>query len=170
MSCVSALIPLPRGRPLTPRPVLRALTDEALLDVDDIRHLGVAGHAATWDGEEGRFQQQIGRSQRLRRLPAAAARQKSRSSWRASPRGGGCGTCSRPNHYAAGRRQATSTHQDADDDPERGAAGNGGGPRRLATRRAVRLRTLLRVAIKGENGPPVSRRRVCRGRRLWECC
>jgi hypothetical protein len=31
-----------------------------MIDVDDIRHLVVAGHAAPWEGEEGRRQQQIG--------------------------------------------------------------------------------------------------------------
>jgi hypothetical protein len=31
-----------------------------VIDVDDIRHLIVAGHSAPWDGQEGRLQQQIG--------------------------------------------------------------------------------------------------------------
>ena len=31
-----------------------------MIDVDDVRHLVVAGHAAPWDGDQGRLQQQIG--------------------------------------------------------------------------------------------------------------
>lgn len=31
-----------------------------MIDVDDIRHLVVAGHAAPWEGSEGRRQQQLG--------------------------------------------------------------------------------------------------------------
>lgn len=32
----------------------------AVIDVDDIRHLVVAGHAAPWEGSAGRTQQQVG--------------------------------------------------------------------------------------------------------------
>ena len=32
----------------------------AVVDVDDIRHLVIAGHAAPWQGEEGRLQQRTG--------------------------------------------------------------------------------------------------------------
>jgi hypothetical protein len=32
----------------------------AMIDVDDIRHLVLAGHAAPWEGDAGRLQQQIG--------------------------------------------------------------------------------------------------------------
>ena len=32
----------------------------AVIDVDDLRHLVVTGHAAPWDGDEGRRQQRIG--------------------------------------------------------------------------------------------------------------
>ena len=31
-----------------------------MIDVDDIRHLVVAGHAAPWEGDTGRLQQQLG--------------------------------------------------------------------------------------------------------------
>lgn len=32
----------------------------ALVDIDDVRHMVVAGHAAPWDGDEGRRQQRLG--------------------------------------------------------------------------------------------------------------
>ena len=41
-------------------PVVEPLRRAAVIDVDDIRHLVVAGGAAPWDGSEGRLQQRIG--------------------------------------------------------------------------------------------------------------
>ena len=38
----------------------RSVSRGAMIDVDDIRHLVVAGHAAPWEGDEGRLQQRVG--------------------------------------------------------------------------------------------------------------
>jgi len=48
------------GKSATARRLVEPLRRAAVIDVDDIRHLVVAGHAAPWDGTEGQLQQRIG--------------------------------------------------------------------------------------------------------------
>ena len=48
------------GKSATSRQLAATLQCAAVINVDDIRHLVVAGHAAPWDGDEGRRQQRIG--------------------------------------------------------------------------------------------------------------
>ncbi|HEU4545136.1 MAG TPA: hypothetical protein VFR88_02475 [Microlunatus sp.] len=48
------------GKSTTARCLADSLPLVALIDVDDIRQLVVAGHAAPWDGEAGLIQQRIG--------------------------------------------------------------------------------------------------------------
>ena len=48
------------GKSSTALLVVEPLRRAAVIDVDDIRHLVVAGGAAPWDGSEGRLQQRIG--------------------------------------------------------------------------------------------------------------
>jgi predicted kinase len=48
------------GKSTTARVLADSLSVAAMIDVDDIRQLVVAGHAAPWDGEDGLFQQRLG--------------------------------------------------------------------------------------------------------------
>jgi predicted kinase len=48
------------GKSSTAVRLVEPLRRAAVVDVDDLRHLVVAGHAAPWDGSEGRLQQHIG--------------------------------------------------------------------------------------------------------------
>jgi adenylylsulfate kinase-like enzyme len=48
------------GKTSTARRLARVRQRCAVIDVDDLRHLVVAGHAAPWQGTEGRCQQQLG--------------------------------------------------------------------------------------------------------------
>ena len=48
------------GKSATAAELAKTLPRVAVIDVDDIRHLVVAGHAAPWDGDEGVLQQRIG--------------------------------------------------------------------------------------------------------------
>ena len=48
------------GKSATSLRLAKALHRVAVIDVDDIRHLVVAGHAAPWEGDEGARQQRIG--------------------------------------------------------------------------------------------------------------
>ena len=48
------------GKSTTARVLADSLPLAAMIDVDDIRQLVVAGHAAPWDGEAGLIQQRIG--------------------------------------------------------------------------------------------------------------
>jgi len=48
------------GKSTTARVLADSLPLAAMIDVDDIRQLVVAGHAAPWDGEAGRLQQRLG--------------------------------------------------------------------------------------------------------------
>ena len=48
------------GKSTTANALARSRPRAAVIDVDDIRHLVVSGHAAPWDGSEGRLQQRIG--------------------------------------------------------------------------------------------------------------
>jgi predicted kinase len=48
------------GKSSTALRLVEPLRRGAVIDVDDIRHLVVAGHAAPWDGAEGQLQQRIG--------------------------------------------------------------------------------------------------------------
>lgn len=48
------------GKSTTARVLADSLPLAAVIDVDDIRQLVVAGHAAPWDGESGLIQQRIG--------------------------------------------------------------------------------------------------------------
>ena len=48
------------GKSTTALALARSVPLAAMIDVDDIRHLVVAGHTAPWEGNEGRLQQQIG--------------------------------------------------------------------------------------------------------------
>ena len=48
------------GKSTTARRLVEPLRRAAVIDVDDIRHLVVAGHAAPWAGSEGQRQQRIG--------------------------------------------------------------------------------------------------------------
>lgn len=48
------------GKSTTARVLADALPLAAMLDVDDLRQLVVAGHAAPWDGHAGLVQQRIG--------------------------------------------------------------------------------------------------------------
>jgi predicted kinase len=48
------------GKSSTALRLVEPLRRAAVIDVDDIRHLVVAGHAAPWDGSEGHLQQRIG--------------------------------------------------------------------------------------------------------------
>ena len=48
------------GKSTTARVLADTLSFAAVIDVDDIRQLVVAGHAAPWDGEAGLFQQRLG--------------------------------------------------------------------------------------------------------------
>jgi predicted kinase len=48
------------GKSATSRRLVESLRRAAVIDVDDIRRLVVAGHAAPWEGTEGQRQQRIG--------------------------------------------------------------------------------------------------------------
>lgn len=48
------------GKSTTANALARSRPRAAVIDVDDIRHLVVSGHAAPWHGSEGRLQQRIG--------------------------------------------------------------------------------------------------------------
>ena len=48
------------GKSSTALRLVEQLRRAAVIDVDDIRQLVVTGHAAPWDGAEGRLQQRIG--------------------------------------------------------------------------------------------------------------
>ena len=48
------------GKTSTALRLVQELRRAAVIDVDDIRHLVVAGHAAPWAGYEGQLQQRIG--------------------------------------------------------------------------------------------------------------
>ena len=48
------------GKSTTARRLASALPRAAVIDVDDVRQLIVAGHAAPWEGEEGVRQRRIG--------------------------------------------------------------------------------------------------------------
>jgi predicted kinase len=48
------------GKSTTARVLADSLPLAAMIDVDDIRQLVIAGHAAPWDGEAGLFQQRLG--------------------------------------------------------------------------------------------------------------
>ena len=48
------------GKSTTARAIAGSLRLAAVIDVDDIRQLIVAGHAAPWEGEAGRSQQRLG--------------------------------------------------------------------------------------------------------------
>ena len=48
------------GKSTTAHAVVKLRQRAAVIDVDDIRHLVISGHAAPWDGEEGRLQQRVG--------------------------------------------------------------------------------------------------------------
>ncbi len=48
------------GKSTTALALARTAARAAMIDVDDIRHLVVGGHAAPWEGDEGRLQQQVG--------------------------------------------------------------------------------------------------------------
>jgi hypothetical protein len=48
------------GKSATSLRLAKDLHRVAVIDVDDIRHLVVAGHAAPWEGDEGARQQRIG--------------------------------------------------------------------------------------------------------------
>ena len=48
------------GKSSTALRLVEPLRRAAVIDVDDIRHLVVAGHAAPWDGSEGHLQRRIG--------------------------------------------------------------------------------------------------------------
>ena len=48
------------GKSATAHRLVEPLGRAAVIDVDDIRQLVVAGHAAPWEGDEGRLQQRIG--------------------------------------------------------------------------------------------------------------
>ena len=48
------------GKSATALRLVEPLRRAAVIDVDDIRHLVVVGHAAPWDGSEGQLQQRIG--------------------------------------------------------------------------------------------------------------
>lgn len=48
------------GKSTTALALARSATAAAMIDVDDLRHLVVAGHAAPWEGGRGRRQQELG--------------------------------------------------------------------------------------------------------------
>ena len=48
------------GKSTTARALARSRPRAAVIEVDDIRQLVVSGHAAPWEGDEGRQQQRIG--------------------------------------------------------------------------------------------------------------
>jgi predicted kinase len=48
------------GKTATAQQIAETLKRAAVIDVDDIRHLVVAGHAAPWEGDEGALQQRLG--------------------------------------------------------------------------------------------------------------
>jgi predicted kinase len=48
------------GKSSTARQLALSRPRAALVDVDDLRHLVVSGHAAPWEGTEGRRQQHLG--------------------------------------------------------------------------------------------------------------
>ena len=48
------------GKSSTSRQLALTRSRAALIDVDDLRHLVVAGHVAPWNGKAGALQQQIG--------------------------------------------------------------------------------------------------------------
>ena len=48
------------GKSTTARALAESASLAAVVDVDDLRHLVVAGHAAPWEGAAGRRQQQLG--------------------------------------------------------------------------------------------------------------
>jgi predicted kinase len=48
------------GKSATALLLVESLRRAAVIDVDDVRHLVVAGHAAPWEGSEGHLQQRIG--------------------------------------------------------------------------------------------------------------
>ena len=48
------------GKSSTARLLAQSRPSGAVIDVDDVRHMVVGGHAAPWDGEDGRRQQRLG--------------------------------------------------------------------------------------------------------------
>ncbi|HET6758370.1 MAG TPA: hypothetical protein VFH20_03745 [Propionibacteriaceae bacterium] len=48
------------GKSSTARLLAQSRPRAAVIDVDDVRHLVVSGHAAPWEGEDGRRQQRLG--------------------------------------------------------------------------------------------------------------
>jgi hypothetical protein len=48
------------GKTTTAQRLAASLPLAAVIDVDDIRHLVVSGHAAPWEGAAGRLQQRVG--------------------------------------------------------------------------------------------------------------
>jgi predicted kinase len=48
------------GKSSTARLLARSRPRAAVIDVDDVRHMVVGGHAAPWEGEDGRHQQRLG--------------------------------------------------------------------------------------------------------------
>jgi hypothetical protein len=48
------------GKSTTALALARSAPRGAMIDVDDLRHLVVSGHAAPWEGVSGRLQQQLG--------------------------------------------------------------------------------------------------------------
>lgn len=48
------------GKSTTARDLGKMRERAAVIDVDDIRQVVISGHAAPWDGEEGRLQQRVG--------------------------------------------------------------------------------------------------------------
>jgi predicted kinase len=69
------------GKSATAAELAKTLPRVAVNDVDDIRHLVVAGHAAPCEGDDGVLQQRIG-VWRIRLISlAASSAPGSRSSW-----------------------------------------------------------------------------------------
>lgn len=48
------------GKSSTARLLAQLRPRAAVIDVDDVRHMVVSGHAAPWEGDEGRWQQRLG--------------------------------------------------------------------------------------------------------------
>jgi len=48
------------GKSTTAMQLINSAHRGAVVDVDDVRQLVVVGHAAPWEGDEGRLQQQVG--------------------------------------------------------------------------------------------------------------
>jgi predicted kinase len=48
------------GKSSTARLLAQLRPRAAVIDVDDVRHMVVSGHAAPWEGEDGRHQQRLG--------------------------------------------------------------------------------------------------------------